>query len=130
MPTAFRSQIVPALRSQLKALKVRAIDVAEGVKIIGPEESLSKAAQLVRATVDDLAARFCVETIEIPLSQHKLIIGKGGAQIDALRKETRCKIVVPPAYARSERIEVQGSPEDVAKAVESIRNLVLSPSNP
>lgn len=127
MPNAFRSQVAGSTRERLKELSVRAFEAPEGLKIVGPEEKLGEAARLVQAAVDELATRFCVEAISVPVSQHRLIIGKGGAQIEALRKETGCKISIPPAYLRSDQVEVQGSPEAVRKAIEAIRNLTLSP---
>ena len=55
---------------------------------------------------------------------HRFIIGSGGSQINAIRKQTGCKITVPKAQTKGEPIEIVGSREGVEQARDVILDVV------
>ena len=57
-------------------------------------------------------------------STYRLVIGSGGAQINAIRKQTGCKINVPRDQAKGEAIELVGSRDGVEQAKDIILDVV------
>lgn len=60
---------------------------------------------------------------------YRFVIGSGGNQINAIRKQTGCKITVPKAQAKGEPIEIVGSRDGVEQAKEIILEVVQNGSN-
>ena len=54
----------------------------------------------------------------------RFVIGTGGAQVNAIRKQTGCKIDVPRNQAKGEAIEITGSPDGVEQAKDIILDVV------
>ncbi|KAI1822073.1 putative RNA binding effector protein Scp160 [Xylaria intraflava] len=57
-------------------------------------------------------------------STYRLVIGAGGSKVNAIRKQSGCKINVPRDQARDEAIEIIGSREGCEKAKDLILNAV------
>lgn len=55
---------------------------------------------------------------------YRFIIGQGGSQINSIRKQTGCQIMVPRDQARGEAIEIVGSREGVEYAKDIIIDVV------
>ena len=60
---------------------------------------------------------------------HRFVIGSGGNQINAIRKQTGCKITVPKAQVKGEPIEIMGSSDGVEHAKEIILEVVQNGGN-
>ena len=59
---------------------------------------------------------------------YRFIIGQGGSQINAIRKETGCRITVPRDQSQGSAIEIVGSKEGVEQAKDIILDVVQSGS--
>ena len=57
---------------------------------------------------------------------YRFIIGQGGSQINAIRKETGCRITVPRDQSQGSAIEIVGSKEGVEQARDIILDVVQS----
>lgn len=126
VPRTVRASLLEELATDLAALHVQAADnQREGIRLSGGDkDQIDAAAQLI---ADYLAkADFCTERVNIPQTRHRMIIGKGGAEIERLRKETGCRIAVPPVYKTSDVVELSGTADAVAKAKEAILKIVDS----
>ena len=55
---------------------------------------------------------------------HRFIIGQGGSQINAIRKQTGCKITVPRDQKQGEAIEIVGTKDGVEEARDVILEVV------
>lgn len=55
---------------------------------------------------------------------HRFIIGPKGAQINSIRRETRCQIDVPHSQLKGDPIKIQGDREGVERARDIILDLV------
>lgn len=60
-------------------------------------------------------------TISIPKEHHGWILGKSGARLQQLEKETATKISLPNINDSSDKIVVTGTREGIDKAVHEIR---------
>ncbi|KAI1437123.1 putative RNA binding effector protein Scp160 [Xylaria sp. CBS 124048] len=63
-------------------------------------------------------------------STYRLVIGPGGSKVNAIRKQSGCKINVPRDQARDEAIEIIGSKEGCEKARDLILNAVRDGQSP
>ncbi|KAE8354695.1 hypothetical protein BDV28DRAFT_130488 [Aspergillus coremiiformis] len=55
---------------------------------------------------------------------YRFVVGQGGSQINAIRKQTGCRINVPKDQAKGEAIEVKGSKEGLEQAKDMILEAV------
>lgn len=60
---------------------------------------------------------------------YRYVIGTGGNQINAIRKQTGCKITVPKAQAKGEPIEIVGSRDGVEHAKDIILDVIQNAGN-
>ena len=60
---------------------------------------------------------------------HRFVIGSGGNQINAIRKQTGCKITVPKAQVKGEPIEIVGSRDGVEHAKDIILEVIQNAGN-
>ena len=91
-----------------------------------PEAAANAKALLLKA-LDGAKAPAVAGYLVLPDPRtHGLVIGAGGAQINAIRRATGCRINVPKDKARGEPIEVLGGKDGVEKAREMILEAVKS----
>ena len=55
---------------------------------------------------------------------YRHVIGPGGSQVNAIRKQTGCQVMVPRDQAKGEAIEIKGGPDGVTEAKEMILEVV------
>ena len=91
-----------------------------------PEAAAQAKALLVKALEGAKAPAVAGYLVLPDPRTHGLVIGAGGAQINAIRRATGCRINVPKDKARGEPIEVLGSKDGVEKAREMILEAVKS----
>lgn len=126
VPRRVCTTLLEALRDDFAKLNIHASQEKklEAIRLTGDKEHVEVAAQLV---ADHLAKDdYLVEKLEIPQAQHRVIIGKGGVEIEGLRRTTGCQIAVPPAYKISNTLVLSGTTAAVGKAKEAILRLVDS----
>ncbi|XP_039296374.1 vigilin [Nilaparvata lugens] len=87
------------------------------VRVRGPKAEVDKCCRYLRSLVD---ARY---TLDVPVFKqyHKLVIGKGGANIKKIKEDTNTKIVLPAEDSKSDVIVISGKKENVEQA----RDMVL-----
>lgn len=91
----------------------------------GSPENVAKARALIQKALD--SAKTPTATGYLVLSDpstYRLVIGSGGSQINAIRKETGCKINVPRSQEPGQAIEITGSKDGVGRARDIILDIV------
>lgn len=87
----------------------------------GPAEGVDKAKRAIDAALEQAKKQTHTGLLVLPDPRtHRFVIGQGGAKVNAIRKQSGCKITVPRDRAGDEAIEVVGSREGVEKARELI----------
>uniref|UniRef100_A0A915KBY2 K Homology domain-containing protein n=1 Tax=Romanomermis culicivorax TaxID=13658 RepID=A0A915KBY2_ROMCU len=63
----------------------------------------------------------CHREIRIPKDHYKILIGREGKNLQALEKETDCRIMIPNRDTPSEMIKIIGPKEGIEKAIHKIQ---------
>lgn len=88
----------------------------------GNKEVVSKIISEIETIIKDLES-ITTESVDIPKSQHKLIIGAGGSVRRGIDDEFKVRVNVPKQESESETITVKGKPADIEKAIAKIQEL-------
>ncbi|XP_071500490.1 vigilin-like [Diadema antillarum] len=95
------------------------VEFQEGRDVIaieGPPEEVEKARSALEEISRDLQSRLSFDEIDIDPKYHKHIIGKAGANITRIKKETGVSIRIPSDEEKSSKIRIEGSPEGIDQA--------------
>lgn len=95
----------------------------------GSPESVAKARAMLEKAIEQAKSQQAQSTGYLVLPDpktYRFIIGQGGSQINAIRKETGCRITVPRDQSQGSAIEIVGSKEGVEQAKEIILDVVQS----
>lgn len=88
----------------------------------GSPEAVDKAKRAVETALEQAKKQTTTGYLVLPDPRtYRHVIGSGGSKVNAIRKQTGCKITVPRDQARDEAIEVVGTTEGVEEA----RDLIL-----
>lgn len=91
----------------------------------GSTENVAKARAILQKSMDQAKNQAFAGYLILPDPQtYRFIIGQGGSQINAIRKQTGCKITVPRDQAKGEAIEIVGGKDGVEKAKDIILDVV------
>jgi polyribonucleotide nucleotidyltransferase len=86
---------------------------------------VEKAKKLIEAALQQAAKQNTTGYLVLPDPRtYRHVIGQGGSKVNAIRKQSGCKITVPRNQAEDEAIEIVGSKEGVEKAKELILQAV------
>nr|XP_054769281.1 vigilin-like [Lytechinus pictus] len=99
-------------------LKVH-VEFQEGRDVIvieGPPEEVEKARSALEEISRDLQNRLSFVDINIDPKFHKHIIGKAGANITRIKRDTGVSIRIPSDEEKSSNIRIEGSPEGIQQA--------------
>ncbi|KAK5626467.1 hypothetical protein RRF57_002182 [Xylaria bambusicola] len=87
----------------------------------GNQDNIEKAKKAIAAALEQAQSNSSTGYLVLPdPSTYRLVIGTGGSKVNAIRKQSGCKINVPRDQARDEAIEVLGSREGCEKAKDLI----------
>ncbi|XP_054285585.1 LOW QUALITY PROTEIN: vigilin [Macrosteles quadrilineatus] len=99
------------------------------VKVRGPKEDVDKCHKYLLKLVKEINESS--HTVEVPIFKqyHKLVIGKGGANIRKIREETHTQIDLPAEGDKSDNIIITGKKENVEEARERILKIQNEQAN-
>ncbi|KAF3932353.1 Vigilin [Dactylellina cionopaga] len=90
----------------------------------GATEDIAKAAAELNKLIKDESGKSTTGYLFLPdPSKYRFVVGPGGSQVNAIRKETGCKITIPKEQS-DEAIVIKGSKEGVEQAKDIIVGLV------
>lgn len=90
----------------------------------GATEDIAKAAAELNKLIDDEGSKTTIGYLFLPdPSKYRYVVGPGGSQVNAIRKDTGCKITIPKEQS-DEAIVIKGSKEGVEQAKDIIVGLV------
>ncbi|KAI9759347.1 MAG: hypothetical protein M4579_002405 [Chaenotheca gracillima] len=91
----------------------------------GPADNVAKARSLLESAIERAQQQSSTGYLILPDPRtYRFVIGPGGSQVNAIRKQTGCRITVPRDQARGEAIEIQGSADGVEEAKDIILEVV------
>ena len=93
----------------------------------GPPENVAKARAMLEKAIEQAKSQQSQSVGYLVLPDpktYRFIIGQGGSQINAIRKETGCRITVPRDQAQGSAIEIVGSKAGVEQAKDIILDVV------
>lgn len=96
------------------------------IRVVGPSAVVDAIIASLESFVAERANRV-TETLEVPPSKHRHLIGHGGATRRQLESELNVQLDIPKQDAQGaarSQIKISGSPENVSKAKEHISGLV------
>lgn len=89
----------------------------------GSAENVGKAKDLIQKALDQAKKNDATGYLVLPdPSTYRHVIGPSGSKVNAIRKQSNCKIQVPRDQAKDEAIEIVGSQE----GVELAKDLILA----
>lgn len=91
--------------------------VCEGDKAV-----VAKIVKSIQDTVADLES-VTEETIEVPKSKHRFIIGPGGSIRREIEAKNKVRLFVPKQGSESDEIRIKGKPEGIKDAIAKIQEL-------
>ena len=97
----------------------------------GSPESVAKARGMLEKAMEQAKSQQSQSVGYLVLPDpktYRFIIGQGGSQINAIRKDTGCRITVPRDQSQGSAIEIVGSKEGVEQARDIILDVVQSGS--
>ncbi|KAK3905250.1 hypothetical protein C8A05DRAFT_30936 [Staphylotrichum tortipilum] len=87
----------------------------------GTPENIEKAKKAIQTALEQAGKQNAVGYLVLPDPRtYRFVIGQGGSKVNAIRKQSGCRITVPRDQAQGEAIEVVGSKAGVEKAKELI----------
>jgi predicted PilT family ATPase len=134
IPVRFHGNIIGSKGEKIKRL-CESLDVLifmpnnrdsaqpELVTIEGRPENVSTAKNQLLEIANNVSET-TQEVWSVPRKVHGAIIGRGGAQIQKLRQDTGCYIIVPPSQLESDELKLRGTFEAISKAKEAIIELM------
>ncbi|KAK8719529.1 hypothetical protein OTU49_013979, partial [Cherax quadricarinatus] len=93
------------------------------VKIIGPKNDVDQCFKLLNKMLKELHKTNYQVKVSIPHKFHKFIIGKGGANINKIRRQTNTRIQLPSGGQKSDGIIITGKKENCDKARDCIQKI-------
>lgn len=97
----------------------------------GSPESVAKARAMLEKAIEQAKSQQSQSIGYLVLPDpktYRFIIGQGGSQINAIRKETGCRITVPRDQSQGSAIEIVGAKEGVERARDIILDVVQNGS--
>uniref|UniRef100_A0A0K0ES91 K Homology domain-containing protein n=1 Tax=Strongyloides stercoralis TaxID=6248 RepID=A0A0K0ES91_STRER len=95
----------------------------------GPPQEVSNAKQVLNDEIEKLLSTMDSQTIKVPITYHRHLVGKAGANITKLRDEFDVNVVMPNENTNSEDIVVEGKKEGVKKCIDQIQEVVKKMEN-
>ena len=93
------------------------------IKLEGRKEVVDKIAAAILETVAQRESQV-TEVVDVPTSQHRVLIGRGGDARRGLESQFRVTIDIPRQGDGKTGVKVSGQPEDVKSAVAHIQTLL------
>jgi len=127
-----KGENIQKIREEFDAVQISFPDLgskSDIVKLRGPRDDVDKCSkQLTKMSKELLENNY---QVKVPIFKqfHKFIIGKSGATIKEIRKETNTRIDLPESGSESDVITITGIKENVEKAVEKITSIQSEMAN-
>ncbi|KAE8374663.1 hypothetical protein BDV26DRAFT_295793 [Aspergillus bertholletiae] len=93
--------------------------------LAGNRDNVAKAKAALEKAIANASQQSATGYLILPDPKtYRFVVGQGGSQINAIRKQTGCRINVPKDQAKGEAIEVKGNKESLEQAKEMILEAV------
>jgi len=127
-----KGENIQKIRDDYAAVQISFPDLgsqSDIVKLRGPRDDVDKCARTLNKMVRDLMENNYQVKVPIFKQFHKYIIGKGGATIKSIRKETDTKVDLPESGSDSDMITITGRKENVEKAQDKLTQIQAEMAN-
>jgi len=127
-----KGENIQKIREEFEAVQISFPDLgskSDIVKLRGPREDVDKCSRQLTKMYKDLLENNYQVKVPIFKQFHKFIIGKSGATIKDIRKDTNTKIDLPESGSDSDVITITGKKENVEKAQEKITSIQSEMAN-
>jgi len=127
-----KGENIQKIREEFDAVQISFPDLgskSDIVKLRGPRDDVEKCGKQLTKMFKDLLENNYQVKVPIFKQFHKFIIGKSGATIKEIRKETDTKIDLPESGSDSDVITITGKKENVVKAQEKITSIQSEMAN-
>jgi len=127
-----KGENIQKIREEFEAVQISFPDLgskSDIVKLRGPHDDVEKCGKQLTKLYKDLLENNYQAKVPIFKQFHKFIIGKSGATIKEIRKETNTKIDLPESGSDSDVITITGKKENVEKAQDQITKIQSEMAN-
>jgi len=127
-----KGENIQKIREEFEAVQISFPDLgskSDIVKLRGPKDDVDKCSRQLTKMYKDLLENNYQVKVPIFKQFHKFIIGKSGATIKDIRKETNTKIDLPESGSDSDVITITGKKENVDKAQEKLTSIQAEMAN-
>lgn len=120
---------VSRITEDLPKVHIEFADGEDKVRVEGPPGEAQQAEKALIEITRDLVSRMAFAEIDVDQKYHRHIIGRSGANVTRIKKETGVSIKIPSDTEKSNIIRIEGSPEGVAKAKQELLEMVHKMEN-
>ncbi|THC92336.1 hypothetical protein EYZ11_008205 [Aspergillus tanneri] len=93
--------------------------------LAGTSDNVTKARSALEKAIASASQQSATGYLILPDPKtYRFVVGQGGSQINAIRKQTGCRINVPKDQAKGEAIEIKGGKENLEEAKDMILEAV------
>ncbi|RAH85912.1 RNA binding effector protein Scp160 [Aspergillus japonicus CBS 114.51] len=93
--------------------------------LAGTSDNVAKAKSALEKAIANASQQSATGYLILPDPKtYRFVVGQGGSQINAIRKQTGCRINVPKGQAKGEAIEIKGSKDGLEEAKDMILEAV------
>merc|ERR1712223_1909307 len=127
-----KGENIQKIREEFDAVQISFPDLgskSDIVKLRGPRDDVEKCGRQLTKMYKELLENNYQVKVPIFKQFHKFIIGKSGATIKDIRKDTNTKIDLPESGSDSDVITITGKKENVEKAQEKITSIQAEMAN-
>merc|ERR1719361_1049380 len=127
-----KGENIQKIREEFEAVQISFPDLgskSDIVKLRGPRDDVEKCGRQLTKMYKELLENNYQVKVPIFKQFHKFIIGKSGATIKDIRKDTNTKIDLPESGSDSDVITITGKKENVEKAQEKITSIQAEMAN-
>jgi len=127
-----KGENIQKIRDDFAAVQISFPDLgshSDIVKLRGPREDVDKCGRTLTKMYKELLENNYQVKVPIFKQFHKFIIGKGGATIKSIRKETDTKVDLPEPGSDSDMITITGRKDNVEKAQDKITQIQSEMAN-
>merc|ERR1719273_17005 len=127
-----KGENIQKIREEFDAVQISFPDLgskSDIVKLRGPHDDVEKCGKQLTKLYKDLLENNYQAKVPIFKQFHKFIIGKSGATIKEIRKETNTKIDLPESGSDSDVITITGKKENVEQAQAKITSIQSEMAN-
>lgn len=124
-----KGQNIRKITQDLPKVHVEFSDEKDTITLEGPPQEVERAREALETFTRELKASMAFAEISVDQKFHPHVIGKNGANVNRIKRDTGTSILIPSNNENSNIIRIEGSPKGVEIAKEEIAQMAKKLEN-